>query len=87
MRLIITGITRIGENIRLILFPDEIVRKKKCFNLMDIAKTGDPSEMQRQAITEALIANNPPSIIISDDEFFNGKYQIDDHINIKFEKE
>jgi hypothetical protein len=86
-RMILTGVIEVGDYIRLILFPDEPIKEKRKFDLFLIAETGDPSEINKQAIIKSIIANQPPTIYISKQEFDKDGYKLDDHIIVSIEQE
>lgn len=85
-RYLITGLVEAGDYIRLILYPDEPVQKKK-MSLMDMAGL-NPEEMQKQAITQGVLANNPTSINITAEEYMkNEKINLHEHIIVSIEVE
>jgi hypothetical protein len=86
-RYLLTGIVEMGDYIRLILYPDEPVKKKPYIDMMALAMSGDPSEMQRESIIQGMLSNNPPLIYITVKEFEESKLQLHDHILVSFEVE
>lgn len=86
-RFLVTGLIEVGPHIRIILYPDEPVKPKKIFNLMDIAMSGDPTEMQQEAIINGILSNNPPTVYVSVDEMKNHNIKLSDHVNISIEVE
>lgn len=72
---------------RLILYPDEPVKKKRAFNLMDIAVSGDVSQMQRDTIIDSIISGNPPTVYVTQKELQDEGYQIGNHITVRIEVE
>jgi len=86
-RFIITGIIEVGEYLRIILYPDEPVKKKKIYNLIDMASSGDISEMNKDAIINSIVSGNPPTIYITHKEFLENDFRIGQHIVISLEVE
>ena len=86
-RYLITGIIETGDFIRLVLYPDEPVKKKQHLDFMAMAMSGDPSEMQKQAIIQGIISNNPPTLYITTQEYLENKINLHEHITLSFEVE
>jgi len=77
-RFIITGMVEVGEYIRVILFPDEPVKRKKIYNLVDMAHSGDISD---------IISGNPPTLYITRKEFLENDFRLEQHLVISLEVE
>jgi len=86
-RFIITGLVEVGPYIRVILYPDEAVRKKKTFDLMGMTLSGDVSAMQEDGIINGILSGKPPTIYLTVDEIKQGNIKLDDHIIVSLEVE
>jgi hypothetical protein len=84
-RYLITGFVEAGDHIRLILYPDEPIQQKK-MSLLDMARI-NPEELQKQAIIQGIMSNNPPILYITVKEFEESNLKLHDHVLLSFEVE
>jgi hypothetical protein len=85
-RYILTGMVEVGDWIRLVLYPDDPVKKKKTFDLSAIME-GDMGGLQQDALIQSMISGNPPTLYMLKKEFDSSGFKLDDHININLEVE
>lgn len=83
----IIGVIEVGDQHRILLYQDDIVKRKKLFSLTDIAASGDVSEMQNKALQDSIIANNPPLLYLSNIEFYASGLNIGDILEVTIIKE
>jgi hypothetical protein len=86
-RFIITGMIQVGDFMRLILYPDEPVKKKRVYDMISIASSGNVSEMQKDAIIDSIICGNPPTMYVTLDELKESELSIGHHVILTLGRE
>jgi hypothetical protein len=86
-RFIVTGLVEVGDYVRVILYPDEPVKKKVVYNLLGMAQSGDISEMNKDAIINSIIGGNPATLYLFKTELEKEGIKLDSHIFMVLEVE
>lgn len=84
-RYVIKGTQRIGERVRLILSPEEVVEEREDVGIMKMA--GNIMGTLNKMKEDAIFSQHPDTITISFDEWNQRKYKIGDVVKINLEPE